>query len=240
MISHFNEGVAHANVPISYSKRREKKPCYSVLCSLCKACHTMTSPCAVLIAERERATKRAFERQQTYVFTDLCFLCRGEQLDPLLIVFYSVGFVLAVCLSLGGYIYAKRALRDLKARALAREQVLTAFSFPELDEYDDLDSPTAVERQASARLLDKRQQLELSAFTSREERQDSGRSSPSEEETSRRSSGDRLLSSIREEPVKAPSGSSASTNGKKAAGDSETRLVADSRGAHSDEESDLV
>lgn len=122
--------------------------------------------------------------------------------------------------------------------------MLTAFSFPELDEYDDLDSPTAVERQASARLLDKRQQLELSAFSDREERQDSGRGSPSEEETSRRSSGDRLLSSIREEPeskpLKSQSGSSASTKGKKAAGDSETRLVADSRGAHSDEESDLV
>jgi hypothetical protein len=50
-------------------------------------------------------------------------MCRGEELDPWLITFYVVGFVLAVCLSLGGYLYAKRALRDLRARAMAREQV---------------------------------------------------------------------------------------------------------------------
>lgn len=86
--------------------------------------------------------------------------CRGEELDPVLIVFYSVGFVLAVGLSLGGYFYAKRALRDLKARALAREQVLTAFSFPELEDYEDLEEDVELQDdQASARLLNKRQQV---------------------------------------------------------------------------------
>ena len=160
----------------------------------------------------------------------------GEQLDPLLIVFYSVGFVLAVCLSLGGYIYAKRALRDLKARALAREQVLTAFSFPELEDYDDLDSPTAIDRQVSARLLDKRQQLELSTVTDSGEEHDS---SPLEEGLSRRSSRERLLSPIKEEPNSKPPENGESIAGKKAAGDSETRLVADSRGKQSEEEPDL-
>lgn len=67
-------------------------------------------------------------------------VAQGEKLDPWLIVFYVVGLVLAICLSLGGYIYAKRALQDLRARAMAREQVLTAFSFPELEEYDDVES----------------------------------------------------------------------------------------------------
>ena len=172
--------------------------------------------------------------------SDLDLLCRGEQLDPLLIVFYSVGFVLAVCLSLGGYLYAKRALRDLKARALAREQVLTAFSFPELEEYDDLDSPTAIDRQASARLLDKRQQLELSAVTQSGKKHGSGQESPSEEGLSRRSSGERLLSPIKEElqsNSRAHFGNGTSLGSKKTAGDSETRLIADSREKQSEEES---
>lgn len=175
---------------------------------------------------------------------DIVLCCRGEQLDPLLIVFYSVGFVLAVCLSLGGYIYAKRALRDLKARALAREQVLTAFSFPELDEYDDSDSPTAIDRQASARLLDKRQQLELSAFGDSKDKFEPETGSLLEEGGSRRSSGERLLSPIKEEirskSSKAQLGDPTSTEGKKSVRESETRLVADSRGTHSEDESDPV
>jgi len=67
-------------------------------------------------------------------------VAQGEKLDPWLIAFYIVGLVLAICLSLAGYMYAKRALEDLRARALAKEQVLSAFSFPELEEYDDLGS----------------------------------------------------------------------------------------------------
>ena len=49
-------------------------------------------------------------------------------MDLWLIIFYVVGFVLAICLSIGSYVYAKRALQDLRARALAREQVLYKLS----------------------------------------------------------------------------------------------------------------
>ena len=94
-----------------------------------------------------------------------------------------------------------------------------------------MDSPTAIERQASARLLDKRQQLEVSSFSDRRE---SGHDSHSEEDFPRRRSEDGLLIPIKEEL-----GNGRGIDGKKAAGDSETRLIADSRREHSEEESDL-
>ena len=139
-----------------------------------------------------------------------------------------VGFILALCLSIGGYIYAKRALRDLKARALAREQVLTAFSFPELEEYDDLDSPTTQQHPGS-RLLDKQQQLEMSTEANRVKFDIDG---DSEGKLSRQSSADGLLS-----PVKGASGKALVNGDGKANGDSETRLVADSSRNLSDEDS---
>ena len=75
--------------------------------------------------------------------------CSGEEVDPLLVTFYSVGFVFAIGLSLWGYLYAKRSLRDLRARALAREQVLNAFTFPEMDD-DASDTGSNLERRSSA------------------------------------------------------------------------------------------
>lgn len=74
------------------------------------------------------------------------------KLDPWLLLFYAIGFVLAVGISVWGYVYAKRVLRDLRARAVAREQVLTAFSFPELEEFNEVDIP--VLRADSLKALD--------------------------------------------------------------------------------------
>lgn len=67
----------------------------------------------------------------------------------MLITFYAVGFVFAIILSLWAYLYAKRTLRDLRARAVAREQVLTAFTFPELMEDDGMDIEMSLERRNS-------------------------------------------------------------------------------------------
>ena len=53
---------------------------------------------------------------------------------------YAVGFVLTVGITLWAAYYAKRALWDLRKRAVARDQVLTAFSFPELEENEDEES----------------------------------------------------------------------------------------------------
>lgn len=141
--------------------------------------------------------------------------------------------MLALCLSIGGYVYAKRALRDLKARALAREQVLTAFSFPELEEFDDVESPT-MQRLPSTRLLSKKQQVEMSS------RGMNGRGfaegPDSEGKLSRQSSADGLLASERGDLELHMSDGRGGKD--RATADSETRLVADCSGHHSDEESD--
>ena len=82
--------------------------------------------------------------------TDKGWLCRGEEIDPVLITFYTVGFVFAIALSLWGYLYAKKTLRDLRARALAREQVLNAFSFNEDDDMSDVGHPDFERRISNA------------------------------------------------------------------------------------------
>lgn len=160
--------------------------------------------------------------------------CRGEQLDPLVITFYAIGFVFALCLSLGAYIYAKRALTDLKARALAREQVLTAFSFPEQEEYDDLES--AIVQLPANRLHDRQSYKDLEATRGTES--DHG----SESELVRHSSGDRLLKpddqdsrSMPESP-KRDSNSKRDMSFKQDSEDVQTRLIADCSASQSDRE----
>jgi len=105
-------------------------------------------------------------------------VAQGESLDPWLITFYVLGFVLAICLSMGGYVYAKRALQDLRARAMAREQVLTAFTFPELEEYDNMENSML---QPASQRQGEESQLEMVA------------ASYDTLDIRRRNSGDRLL-----------------------------------------------
>ena len=154
----------------------------------------------------------------------------------MLIVFYAVGFVLALCLSVGGYVYAKRALKDLKARALAREQVLTAFSFPELEDFDDLESPT-IDRLPSSRLLPKKQGIEMVIAGQNGKHMGLSSEPQSEEQISRSSSGDELLALKKTglETRSSKAGSDIAKGGTRKA--DETRLVADcSIGLSSDEE----
>ena len=80
------------------------------------------------------------------LYSGLCLIAgipsksRGKDLDGPLVAAYAVGFVLTVGVTLWAAYYAKRALWDLRKRAVARDQVLTAFSFPELEENEDEES----------------------------------------------------------------------------------------------------
>lgn len=59
----------------------------------------------------------------------------------MLITFYAVGFVIAVTVTAGSYFYAKRALREIRARVVARATALEAFDFDELEAAEDETQP---------------------------------------------------------------------------------------------------